>query len=235
MRGGQGDVRNRQSSSAASRLPTSRQSSATGESSCPELGAPGISAPEVARRSGFSVEYGPVRALDLPEYLTTHTVTPAMRRVEFPVQDRIVLAPVELVTALPMFLAAIVLWFLAGPIAALAAVSTILVGTVAFPVLLPFIPTRDFSTKGLLLGGLTALPFAVAFGLNPALPPWADALAAATVLLVIPAVVAYLALNFTGSTDIHIQDGREEGDISIRPGHGRHGRGGGARWGSPLP
>lgn len=166
----------------------------------PQLGAPGISAPEVARRSGFAVEYGPVRARDLPEYLTTHTATPAMRRVEFPVMDRIVLTPVELVTALPMFLAAIALWFMAGPIAAYAAVSTILVGTVAFPILLPFIPTRDFSTKGLLLGGLTALPFAVAFGLNSALSPGAAALAAATVLLVIPAVVAYLALNFTGST-----------------------------------
>jgi hypothetical protein len=166
----------------------------------PQLGAPGISAHEVARRSGFRVEYGPVRARDLPEYLTTHTATPAMRRVEFPVTDRIVLAPVELVAALPLFLAAIVLWFLAGPVAAQAAVSTILVGTVAFPILLPFIPTRDFTTKGLLLGGLTALPFAAAFGTNPALPPWADALAALTVLLIIPAVVAYLALNFTGST-----------------------------------
>lgn len=166
----------------------------------PQLGAPGISALEVARRSGFAVEYGPVRARDLPEYLKTHTATPPMRRVEFPVQDRIVLTPVELVMALPLFLAAIALWFLAGPVAAEAAVSTILVGTVAFPILLPFIPTRDFSTKGLLLGGLTALPFAVAFGMNPSLPPWADALAVATVLLVIPAVVAYLALNFTGST-----------------------------------
>jgi hypothetical protein len=144
----------------------------------PQLGAPGVSALEVARRSGFAVEYGPVRARDLPEYLRTHTATPAMRRVEFPVMDRVVLTPVELVMALPLFLAAIALWFLAGPVAALAAVSTILAGTVAFPILLPFIPTRDFSTKGLLLGGLTALPFAVAFGLNPALPPWARALAA---------------------------------------------------------
>ncbi len=166
----------------------------------PQLGAPGVSGQEVARRSGFAVEYGPVRARDLPEYLKTHTATPAMRRVEFPIADRIVLTPVELVLALPMFLAAIVLWFLAGPVAALAAASAILTGTVLFPILLPFIPTRDFSTKGLILGAIVALPFAFSFGTNPALPSWAAALSAVTVLLVMPAVVAYLSLNFTGSS-----------------------------------
>ncbi|MEN6518988.1 MAG: mercury methylation corrinoid protein HgcA [Methanospirillum sp.] len=166
----------------------------------PQLGAPGIAAPEVARRSGFAVEYGPLRARDLPEYLKTHTAIPAMRRVEFPIADRIVLAPVELVLALPMFLAAIVLWYLAGPVAALAAASAILTGTVLFPILLPFVPTRDFSTKGLILGAIVALPFAFSFGTSPALPSWAAALSAVTVLLVMPAVVAYLALNFTGSS-----------------------------------
>ncbi len=37
----------------------------------PQLGAPGIAAHEVRKRSGFKVEYGPVRAADLPEYLKT--------------------------------------------------------------------------------------------------------------------------------------------------------------------
>ena len=166
----------------------------------PQLGAPGISWPEVLRKSGFTVEYGPVRARDLPEYLKTHSATPAMRRVEFPIADRLVLAPVELILALPMFIVAIALWFLAGPVAALAAVSTILAGTVLFPILLPFIPTQDFSTKGLILGVVVALPFAFSVSTNPAQPSWADALSAMMVLLIIPAVVSYLALNFTGST-----------------------------------
>ena len=166
----------------------------------PQLGAPGVSWPEVLRKSGFTVEYGPVRARDLPEFLKTHTATPAMRRVEFPVMDRLVLAPVELILALPMFIAAIVLWFLAGPVASLAAMSTILAGTVLFPVLLPFIPTKDFSTKGLILGVVVALPFAYLSGTNPALPSWADALSAVTMLLIMPAIVSYLALNFTGSS-----------------------------------
>jgi hypothetical protein len=167
----------------------------------PQLGAPGISWPEVMRKSKFLVEYGPVRARDLPDYLRTHTTTPAMRRVEFPIRDRIVLAPVELVhVALPAVIVTAGLWFLAGPVAALAAVSAVLTATVLFPALLPYIPTKDFSTKGLLLGLLIAIPFAVSFGTNPALPAWANAAGTATALLIIPAVVAYSALNFTGCT-----------------------------------
>ena len=167
----------------------------------PQLGAPGISWPEVVRRSGFTVEYGPVRARDLPGYLKTHKATTEMRRVEFPFLDRIVLIPVEFVhAALPMFVAAAILWFLAGPVASLAAVSAVLAGTVLFPALLPFIPTQDFSIKGLILGALVAIPFAVSFCINPALPVWANGLSAATALLLIPAVIAYLALNFTGCT-----------------------------------
>ncbi len=167
----------------------------------PQLGAPGISWPDVMRRSKFLVEYGPVRAKDLPEYLKTHTATPAMRRVEFPLAERVVLTPVEFVhIALPMFIIAALLWFLAGPVAAVAAVSAVLAGTVLFPVLLPYIPTQDFSTKGLILGLIVAIPFAISFGTNPALPGWADAAGALTALLIIPAVVAYSALNFTGCT-----------------------------------
>ena len=49
----------------------------------PQLGAPGVAAHEVKKRTGFWVEYGPVRAADLPEYLKTHKATPQMRKVEF--------------------------------------------------------------------------------------------------------------------------------------------------------
>lgn len=167
----------------------------------PQLGASGISWPEVARRTKFIVEFGPVRARDLPEYLKTHTATPAMRRVGFPLWDRLVLTPVEFThVALPMVIVAAALWFLAGPVAALGAIAAVIAGTVLVPALLPFLPTRDFSVKGLFLGAVVALPFVFAFGTNPTLPSWAAALGAATPLLVIPAVVGYLALNFTGCT-----------------------------------
>jgi hypothetical protein len=167
----------------------------------PQLGAPGISWPDVLRRTGFTVEYGPVRARDLPEYLRSHTATPAMRRVEFPLRDRAVLAPVELVhVLLPALVAAIMFWFLAGLSAALAVVAAVIAGTILFPILLPFIPTHDFSTKGFILGGIVALPFAVLYGTDPHLAGWLAIACAIIPLLIIPAVTAYLALNFTGST-----------------------------------
>jgi len=167
----------------------------------PQLGAPGVSAHEVQKYTGFHVEYGPVRSYDLPEYIRTHTATPAMRRVEFTTGDRLVLAPMELVTVvLPLIVAAIVLYFLAGAIAALAAVAAVLSGTVLFPLLLPWIPTKDFSTKGFLLGIVVALPFAAYFAGQPGLPLYAGIASALVPLLVMPVVTAYMALNFTGST-----------------------------------
>lgn len=167
----------------------------------PQLGAPGVSAHEVLRRSGFRVTFGPVRARDLPAFLEAGAGTPEMRRVLFPFADRIVLAPMELVhAALPTAVAAVLLYLLAGPVAALGTLTAVLAGTVLFPALLPFIPTRDFSTKGLLLGGIVALPFAASLSGDPVLPGWANALLALAPLLLMPAVTAYLALNFTGST-----------------------------------
>ena len=167
----------------------------------PQLGAPGIAAHEVVRRSGFSVEYGPVRAKDLPAYLTTHTASREMRTVRFTLADRLVLTPVELVhVLLPLVAAAIVLYLLAGFVAALGAVSAVLAGTVLFPALLPIIPTKDFSTKGFILGIIVALPFSACFALTEGLSGIAQMVAGLIPLLLIPPVIAYLALNFTGST-----------------------------------
>ena len=167
----------------------------------PQLGAPGISAHEVQSRSGFKVEFGPVRASDLPEYLRTHKATPDMRRVHFTLKDRLVLTPVELRHALlPAIAVAIILYLLAGPLAAFAAITTVITGTVLFPALLPLIPTHDFSTKGLILGLLASIPFATSFAADPAMPLLMKAIMSLALLLTIPTVTAYLALNFTGCT-----------------------------------
>ena len=167
----------------------------------PQLGAPGIAAHEVARYSGFSVEYGPVRASDLPAYLATHTATAEMRTVRFGLFDRLVLAPMELVHfGLYGIVAAAALFFPAGPVAALAAIAAVLAGTVLFPALLLVLPARDFSMKGFILGAVVAVPFAAAFAGAPGLSGIAPAIAALVPFLTIPPVVAYLALNFTGST-----------------------------------
>ena len=84
----------------------------------PQLGAPGIAAHEVHKATGFHVEYGPVRASDLPEFLRDRIATPAMREVTFNVWDRAVLIPVELRSvALYTVIAAIALWFVGGGVA----------------------------------------------------------------------------------------------------------------------
>ena len=64
----------------------------------PQLGAPGVRAHEVTRRTGFSVVYGPVRAHDIKSFLDSgFKATQEMRTVKFTVWDRLVLTPMELV------------------------------------------------------------------------------------------------------------------------------------------
>lgn len=160
----------------------------------PQLGATGVAAHLVKQRAHFKVEYGPVRSADLPEYLKTGQATPDMRRVRFTLQDRITLIPVDLVPILIPVLLLILIgaW---GPAAAL------LAGTVLFPILLPWLPTHNFSTKGFVLGILIALPFVLFTFLNkPELAGWLKGAWSLVYLLLIPSITAYRSLNFTGST-----------------------------------
>lgn len=169
----------------------------------PQLGAPGVAYQEVKKRTGFKVEYGPVRASDLPEYLKTHQATPAMRKVEFPLRDRLVLIPVDFVhLVLPGLLVALVFYFLLGGLLPALAVLTVLLSAgILFPILLPWIPSNNFSTKGYFLGLLSALPFAVSvFVRHPDWTWYHQSAQALGFLLTMPAVIAFIALNFTGST-----------------------------------
>jgi hypothetical protein len=170
----------------------------------PQLGAPGVAAHEVIRRSGFKVIYGPVRAADLPAFMAAgNRATPAMRRVNFATADRLVTVPVELVQVLrylPYLLAAVILLHLPQlkvttllndvlPFAA-----AILSGTVLVPLLLPWLPGRAFSAKGLWTGlGLWSLCWL--------LLPWSPP-EALTWMLIVGSVSAFLALNYTGASAI---------------------------------
>lgn len=167
----------------------------------PQLGATGVAAHKVKKQSGFTVEYGPVRADDLPEYLKTHEATPQMRQVRFDLKDRLTLVPVEVVNVfLPMLAAAVVFFFLSGWSWALGVVAAFLAGTVLFPVFLFCLPTADFSSKGYILGFLAALPFAIVHFLRSAGDWWVRLLGSLPILLILPVVTAFIALNFTGAT-----------------------------------
>jgi len=100
-----------------------------------------------------------------------------------------------------MALAAVLLWVLATPLAALGAVASLVAGVVLFPLLLPWLPTRQFSSKGFILGGVVAATFAIlAFVQETDVALWRRLGWALAYLLAMPPVTAFLALNFTGAT-----------------------------------
>jgi hypothetical protein len=174
----------------------------------PQLGAPGVAAHEVQERSGFEVEYGPVRASDLPEYLSSGGATEEMRRVRFGVLDRALLIPVDVVGLLiPLFLVAAGQLVLGG-FWGFQTAAAILAGAVLFPLALPWLPTRDFSTKGFILGGLVSLPFALIVLISEAgMPLWVRSSWALAHLLLWPPITAFIALNFTGATTFTSRSG----------------------------
>ncbi len=187
----------------------------------PQLSAPGVSAHIVKKQSGFKVEYGPVRSGDLPEYLKTHTATTDMRRVRFGIVDRVVLTPVEMLWYLLYTLvAAAGLFFWGGWAATLMVVLSVVGGAILFPLLLPWLPTRDFTTKGWSLGIVITL----AVSLVNMLVLGTDATLAHKVLttvsnfLIWPPVTAYISLNFTGASTFTSRSGVKGEMISyIRP------------------
>lgn len=185
----------------------------------PQLGAPGVSAPEVHRRCGFRVEYGPVRASDLPAFLDAGMkATPDMRRVRFGLWDRLVVAPVELtIGAKKAALIAASLVLLGGlgpngysmegvravglPSAALVLVSFVL-ASVLGPALLPWIPGRAFALKGAVLGVVVFACLATCGA--PLGAGWLPALAWG---LSIPAISSFVVMNFTGASTFTSQSG----------------------------
>ncbi|MBI4333674.1 MAG: acetyl-CoA synthase subunit gamma [Chloroflexi bacterium] len=197
----------------------------------PQLGAPGVAAHQVERRTGFRVVYGPVRASDLPALLDAGMkATPEMRRVRFTTKDRLALTPIELVLGFQYILAAaIVLPLLGGwgrdgyalvnvSSVGLRAVLLFLVGylggALITPLFLPWLPGRAFAMKGALVGlflaaGTVALgwetPLSLSQGLN--LLAWS---------MLLPATSAFFAMNFTGaSTYTSLSGVRKEVHVAL--------------------
>ena len=181
----------------------------------PQLGAPGVAAHTVYRRSGFKVLFGPVLAKDLGEFLDAGMkAAPRMRSKDFPLRERLVLIPIELVAALKWALLPIPALALIGglggeePFAAgalgnglfagKAILSGLLAGAVAAPILLPWIPGRAFSTKGLVLGFFSAVVFLAVGGRG--FETWPARFESLAVSFFILAVACYLTMNFTGAS-----------------------------------
>lgn len=181
----------------------------------PQLGAPGIAAHQVKKISGFKVVYGPILSKDLPAFLDSGLkATPEMRQKTFTTRERIVLIPVELGEAMKPGLIIMAILFLIGGFggeggfwanassSGLFAVFSFLValfaGAVLAPLLLPWLPGRAFSFKGLFMGLVLAVILFI-FRIDDLTTRqlWIEMTAW---FILIPAVAAYLAMNFTGAS-----------------------------------
>ena len=170
----------------------------------PQLGAVGVSAHEVKAKTGFRIVYGPVRSEDINEFIENNMKKSAdMRRVDFKMKDRLVLSPIELVSSIKfiglLFVVSGVLSILDARTVStrlitdyLPCLGAFLVGTVLFPVLLPYIPVRPFAIKGAILGLLYSIAVLPVTGFS--------LFAVISSIAVLTTIVSYLALNFTGAT-----------------------------------
>ena len=181
----------------------------------PQLAGPGVAAHEVKKLSGFKVIYGPIRAVDLPEFLDNGRKASAeMRFKTFPIRERVVLIPIELVAAMKAGLILTAILFLItffgksgeglsnalnhGLFSALGILTAILAGAVFTPALLPLLPGRAFSIKGLVMGLIAvAVLIVLRFNASSAGGNWFEMIAW---LFLVPALAAFLAMNFTGAS-----------------------------------
>ena len=181
----------------------------------PQLGATGVSAHQVKSLTGFKVNYGPVRAHDLPAFLDAgKKAAPEMRKVQFPIVDRLVLVPLELVSlAVPVFFAGVFFFLLAGlsrsgysgSMSLSVGLPTILVLFIAYlvggilgPALLPWLPGRAFYAKGLWVGGLVSILVWLVTWNNPGL--LGNQLSIVAWMLIAPALTSFMVMNFTGAS-----------------------------------
>jgi hypothetical protein len=187
----------------------------------PQLGAPGVSAREVKRGCGFEVVWGPIRAKDIPAFLSAGMeADPDMRRVTFTLPERLVLAPVEISQLAKPVLAILIIAFVLsgiGPhIFSLSAAwirtlmiasglgAGILAGTIFTPMLLPWLPTPVFAVKGAVAGLVSGVILA---GLWWPVISWVEIVG---LLLFTTVISSYLAMNFTGSTPFTSPSGVEK-------------------------
>ncbi len=181
----------------------------------PQLAGPGVAAHKVKKRTGFNVLYGPIQAADLPAFLDAGMkATPNMRQKTFTMYERVILIPVELVSTLKWALLILPAFFLLGGLGApsgfwqgvlndglfavLNLLGAVVAGAVLTPILLPWLPGRAFSQKGLIMGVITTL-FITLFGAFY-LDIRQDYMNILAWFFLAPALSAYLAMNFTGAS-----------------------------------
>ncbi|MFH2059613.1 MAG: mercury methylation corrinoid protein HgcA [Pseudomonadota bacterium] len=182
----------------------------------PQLGATGVSARSVQKQSGFRVVYGPIRANDIPVFLTNNnTADKTMRQVTFTLYERFILTPVEIqIVIKPALITALIVFILSGfgpgifsfsalwprgVVCVLALATGILSGAFVTPVLLPFVPFRQFALKGIIIGSVFSI--LLLFGISSPIHLYSPGSAGLVALFLFSvAISSFLAMNFTGTT-----------------------------------
>jgi hypothetical protein len=193
----------------------------------PQLGATGIAAHKVKEETGFNVHYGPVRAADIKKFISEgYRADKVMRRVSFGFIDRIKLIPNDFMYGKFYLLGAIAIFFIISGLshkgityrdfwensgaAVLCVILAYISGIVITPMLLPYIPGRRFSLKGLYSGALVFI-FLYLLKLTGS-----NIFETVSWFLVITAISSFLAMNFTGSSTYTSLSGvRKEMKISV--------------------
>ncbi|MFZ4570120.1 MAG: mercury methylation corrinoid protein HgcA [Bacteroidales bacterium] len=177
----------------------------------PQLSAAGVAAHDVKKMTGFTVIYGPVLAEDIRAFLNAGLkATDDMRKITFPFVERLKLIPVDLfygkyyLLIVPMVFIilsglnrsgySLDLVFENAGRTAVNLFSGYLAGCVLTPAILPWIPFRRFSAKGLVTVWLVAILLLFAGTLGRTLVEnisW---------FLMMGGLSSFMAMNFTGSS-----------------------------------
>jgi acetyl-CoA decarbonylase/synthase complex subunit gamma len=193
----------------------------------PQLGATGVSAYKIKEEAGFKVIYGPIKADDIPAFVQNgHKATPEMRKITFHLWDRVKLIPIELLYA-KYYLILIPAIFLilsglnaqsysvdaawsSGGRAIINLMVAYLSGCVLTPILLPVIPLKRFSLKGVAVGWLMSILLLFFSLLGTSIfeiISW---------FLMIGGISSFMAMNFTGaSTYTSLSGVQKEVKISL--------------------
>lgn len=176
----------------------------------PQLSANGVAAIELKRLCGFRGRFGPILAADVSKFLQNGEANEDMRTVTFTLRERAVLIPLEICMLWKQLGLAMVIFFILsgispdffspamasnrGILLVFATVTAVLAGAVVTPLLLPWLPFRQFWLKGMIMGSL--------FALLPLFAYWQSlsSLERIAIFLWTSGCSSYLVMNFTGST-----------------------------------
>lgn len=177
----------------------------------PQLAAPGVALHQLPPTCGFHGKYGPIRIEDLLAFLNDATQDDErLRSITFSLKERAVLIPVELQLILkPLLLILICVTIFSGigpngyavsktlgrgVLFSISTIAAIFAGGILTPLLLPWVPCRQFWLKGASVSLFTAI------GCSVLVQSAASAIEIVTLSVWIIAAGSFMAMNFTGAT-----------------------------------